>query len=187
VRVRWTELFRDLEGQLAAASSVELAGEVADRTRRELARIRVVDRLRVCDEREIALTVLGAGVLRGPVLDTGPDWVLLGDGPGREALVPLAAVLGVCGLDPRAAAEPGSEGRVAARCGLGIALRALARDRAEVSCTVVDGSATGGTVDRVGADYLELAEHPPGERRGRGAAQALRLIPFAALAVVRRR
>lgn len=184
--VRWAELFRDLEGQADALASAELAGEVAERTRLELARIRLVDRLRAGEGRELGLTVLGAGALRGTVLDCGPDWLLVAEDGGREALVPLAAVLGVVGLDPRVAAEPGSEGAVSARCGLGVALRALARDRAAVGCTVLDGSTVGGTVERVGADHLELAVHPPGERRTRGAAQVLRLIPFGALSVVRR-
>lgn len=182
--VRWAELFRDLEGQADAMASAELAGEVAERTRLELARIRLVDRLRVGEGRELSLTVLGTTVLRGTLLDCGPDWLLLADEGGRDALVPLAAVLGIVGLDPRAAAEPGSEGVVHARCGLGIALRALARDRAAVACTAIDGSTVSGTVERVGADHLELAVHPVGESRVRSAAP--RLIPFAAIAVIRR-
>jgi hypothetical protein len=124
--------------------------------------------------------------VRGTLLDVGSDWLLLGEGPGRDALVPAAAVLGIVGLDPRVAAEPGSEGEVGARCGLGLALRALARDRADVLCAVVDGSCVQGTIERVGADHLELVEHGPGERPRR-AEQGLRLVPFAALAVIRRR
>lgn len=185
--MRWAELFRDLEAQLDAASAAELAGEVADRTRREFARIRTVDRLRAAEGREVVLAVAGAGAVRGSVLDCGPDWVLVAQASNREVLVSLAAVLGVAGLDPRAAAEPGSEGAVAARCGLGTVLRALARDRSEVACTVLDGSVTVGTIDRVGADYLEIAPGHPGERRGRDAGTQLRLVPFAALAVTSRR
>lgn len=184
--MRWTELFRDLEGQAEAAAAAELAGEVAERTRLESARIRLVDRLRAAAGRELALTVQGMGALRGAAADCGPDWLLLVEEGGREALVPLASLLGVVGLDAKVAAEPGSEGQVGARCGLGVVLRALARDRATVACTVLDGTTAIGTVERVGADHLELAVHPPGERRARGPAQGLRLIPFAALAVVRR-
>ncbi len=185
--MRWAELFRDLEAQLDAASSAELAGEVADRTRREYARIRLVDRLRAAEGREVLLTVAGAGVVRGSVLDCGPDWVLLAQESNREAVVSLGALLGVVGLDPRAATEPGSEGVVGARCGLGTVLRALARDRAEVACTVLDGSVTVGTIDRVGADYLEIAPCRPGERRARDAGTQRKLVPFAALAVTSRR
>lgn len=182
--MRWTELFRDLEGQWEAAESAVLADEVADRTRRELARIRLVDRLRAGLGREIAVTVSGAGVLRGVLADCGPEWLLLEE--HGEALVSLRAVLGLSGLGPAAAAGPGSEGEVSARSGLARALRALARDRSEVLCVLVDGSACSGTVQRVGADHVELAEHPPGEHPRRPDA-GLRVLPFGALAVLRRR
>lgn len=185
--MRWSELFRDLEGQFEAAAAEELAGEVADRTRREFARIRLVDRLRPGVGRPVAVTLAGAGVLHGVLAETGADWFLLEDDRGAEVLVRLAAVLGLQGLDPRVAAEPGSEGEFAARCGLGIALRALARDRAQIACLLVDGSVADGTPDRVGADHLWLASGPPGERAPRAGTASLRLVPFAALAAVRRR
>jgi hypothetical protein len=184
--MRWAELFRDLEAQAEAAAAAEFSGEVADRTRLERGRIRVVDRLRAGAGRLVAVVVLGGGTLRGEIVDCGPDWLLLAEEGGREALIALGAVLAVDGLDPRSAVEPGSEGVVGARCGLGVALRGLARDRAAVACVVSDGSVTTGTVERVGADHLELAVHAAGERRRRGAPLKLRLVPFAALAVVRR-
>jgi hypothetical protein len=57
----------------------------------------------------------------------------------------------------------------------------VARDRAEVRVTTLAGIRLTGTVDRVGQDYFELAEHPAGEPRARG---ALRLVPYAALVSV---
>ena len=184
--VRWSDLFRDLEAQFDAAAAAELGDEVADRTRRELARIRLVDRIRPAVGRELAVAVHGAGVVRGVLADTGPDWLLLEEVAAGEALVPLTAVLAVTGLDPRVAAEPGSEGEVAARSRLGLPLRALARDRASVVAVLVDGSRVAGTVERVGADHLEVAEHTPGDRPRHGAAPPLRAVPFAALGLVRR-
>ena len=44
--VRWDELFRDLEGQVAAVEAADLAAEVADRTRRESALLTLADRAR---------------------------------------------------------------------------------------------------------------------------------------------
>jgi hypothetical protein len=182
--VRWEELFGDLEGQLEQADAAALGSEIADRTRRELARIRLVDRLRAGMGTELVCHVAGAGPVSGRVVDVGADWLLLTARHARESLVPTAALLAVTGLGTRAA-EPGSEGEVAARLGLAHALRALARDRAEVSLVLLDGSTITGTVDRVGADFFDLAEHPPGELRRPATVRAVRSVPFAAVGVVR--
>ena len=180
--MRWKGLFDDLEGQLAAAEAAQLAGEVADRTRREAALVRLVDRLEAFEGHELVLHVQGAGLLRGRLVDTGPDWLLLDEG-GDELLVPVAAVLGVTGPGSRAGAPDGSA--VAARLDLRWALRGLARSRTGVSLTLVDGSQVTGTLDRVGADHLDVAEHGRGEARRAGAVRQVRLVPLAALGVVR--
>jgi hypothetical protein len=184
--VRWEELFADLEAQAVADERAELDTEVAERTRREAARLRVVDRLRGAEVagHEVVVSVrgdAGAGSAeRGRVGGVGSDWVLVVR-DGVEVLVVLAAVESVLGLGPESA-EPGSEGRVVARLGLGHALRAVARDRAEVRLATVTGTVLVGTIDRVGSDHLELADHPVGEPRLRG---PRRLVPFAALATAR--
>ena len=184
--VRWDDLFADLEGQLAAEAARDLDAEVADRTRREAARVRLVDRLRAAagDAVPVVLAVRGLPApLEGVVTGVGPDWVLVRSRAG-EVLVHLPAVDWLTGLGSRAV-EPGSEGPVEARFGLGAALRALARDRAHVRAVLVDGLAFGGTLDRVGADHVELAEHPDDEPRRAGAVRQVRVLPFAGLALVR--
>lgn len=181
--MRWRQLFEDLEAQLEAAEAAEMAGEVAERTRRETALLRLVDRLRPAEGVGVTVAVPGAGVVRGRVLDAGCDWLLLDEGAGRELLVPLAAVLGVSGLGSASAAP--DDGPVAKRLDLRWALRGLARSRTGLALGLVDGSLVTGTLDRVGADHVDLAEHAPGEARRAPAVRQVRLVPLAAIALVR--
>lgn len=183
--VRWERLFADLEAELEAAEHADLEAEVADRTRAELSQVRLVDRLRAVVDADLALTLPGAGAVRAVLREVGSEWVLVEEAPGREALIPLARVLAIAGLR-RAAAPPGSEGRVVSRLGLVTALRALVRDRAPVVVVLVDGGAVHGTLDRVGADHVDVAEHPAGEPRRAGAVTGVRTVPLDAIALVRR-
>lgn len=182
--MRWEALFADLEGELAAGAAAELALEVADRTRREVAQLRLVDRLRPAVGYPVSVTLPGASVVAGRLADVGADWVLVAEHTGREALVPLGAVFGIAGLG-RFSDPPDSEGVVASRRGLRHALRSLARSRAPTLVVLLDHSVLAGTIDRVGADYLELAVHPAGELRHRAAVREVRTIPVGAIAVVR--
>ena len=182
--MRWRALFDDLEAQLEAASAAELAGEVAERSRLELGRLRTAERLAAAVGAAVAVSVLGGGTVRGTVVDAGGDWLLLDEQSGREALVPTTAVLGVAGL-PRATAPPDGDSRVGKALDLRWALRGLARSRAGVVLVLVDGGSATGTLDRVGADHVDLAEHPAGEARRAAAVRSVRLVPLAALAVVR--
>ena len=182
--MRWQRLFDDVEAQLEAADRAELASEVADRTRREVARVRLVDRLRANVGAELRLTLAGAGPLAGRLQRVGPDWLLLQPAAGPSALVVRAAVSGVEGL-PAAAVEPGSEGPVLSRLELGHALRAIARDRAPVAVVLRDGVVLDGTLDRVGADFVDLALHPVGEARREAAVRAMRTLTLEGIAVVR--
>ena len=182
--MRWQALFDDLEAQLAEGEAAELQAEVADRTRREVGLVRVVDRLAAASGHEVAVALGAAGVLRGRILDAGVDWLLIEETGAREVLVPLAAVLGVAGLGPHTG-TPGAEGEVGRRLDLRWALRGLARSRAGVALVLRDGSVVSGTLDRVAADHLDLAEHAPGEPRRPGAVRQVRLVPLAAITLVR--
>jgi hypothetical protein len=182
--VRWERLFDDLEAQLELAQGEEFAAEVSDRTRRELARVPLFDRLHRSIGTPIELTVAGAGPLRGAVCRVGQGWLLVDMTSGPQALVSELAILAVSGL-PIATGESAAMGVVESRLDLGYVLRAVARDRAQVTVVLTDGSRYVGTVDRVGADFVDLAEHPIGEPRRAEAVSALRTLPFAALALVR--
>ena len=123
--MRWDDLFRDLEAQLAAATAAELDAEVADRARREAALLGLLDRARAAVGHPVVVRVLGAGPVDGVLSDVGSQWLLVAETGGREVLVPIAAVVSLTGL--RAwSGVPGEAGAVFAR--LGIGLRA-ARDR----------------------------------------------------------
>jgi hypothetical protein len=181
--MRWQALFDDLEAQFDAAQAAELAAEVAERTRRESALLRLADRLRAAEGALLTVSLPGAGVLRGRLLDAGTDWLLLDEGAAREVLVPLVAVLGVTGAGARSAVP--DDGPVAKRLDLRWALRGLARSRSGVALGLVDGSLVTGTLDRVAKDHLDLAEHGLGEARRAGAVRQVRLVPLGAVAYVR--
>lgn len=181
---RWDDLFADLQAQAETLEQAERAAEVEERVRAEVGSTTLVDRLRPAVGASVRVHV-GSLVLAGSLSRVGPDWLLLVEGSGREALVPLAAVVGVDGL-PRLAAVPGTLDRVTARLGLWFLLRRLVRDRSGVRLTLTDGSELFATLDRSGADFVEAAVHPAGEARRPGAVQHVRLVPHTALAAIRR-
>lgn len=186
--MRWERLFADLEGQWAAAGDADFAAEVADRARSEAARTLLVDRLRAARGLRLRLDVLGAPAVEGVLEAVGVDWLLLEEAaaPGAEALVLSAAVTGIRGLG-RPGVLPAGASSVAVTLGLPYVLRQIARDREAVSCTLIDGSTLVGTLDRVGADHVELAEHPGATARRAREVAAVRLVPITALTCVRRR
>lgn len=179
---RWERLFADLEAQLAAEEDLDLAAEIADRTRRERALVPWADRLSGQGKRPLTLEVAPGLRIVGTLLDHGGDWMLLDGGQGGEALVSLDAVLAVVGLTTRVGHAP-----TARRFRWGSALRVLARDRATVEVIDRAGQSRTGTIDAVLADALELAEHSVGEPRRAANVSAHAVVPFGALAVVRRR
>lgn len=183
--MRWDELFRDLEAQLHAAERAELADEVADRTRREIAALTLLDRARAAAGQPVHLQLAGAGAMSGRLLEVGSEWLLVRDAAGRDVLVTWVAVITITGLGVGSAA-PGEGGEVFRRLRLGAALRAVARDRAPVALALVDASVLTGTLDRVGRDFVEMSEHPAGEPRRPGQVNAVRAVAFTGIATVTR-
>ncbi len=183
--MRWEELFADLESQLAAAERAEDEAQLEELARAEAARLALLDRLAPAVGRSVRVRVLGGGVVAGQLRDYAATWLLLAEG-GDELLAPLDAVGSISGLG-REATPPGSAGPLRRRLGLAHVLRGIARDRSRVLATLRDGTVLTGTLDRVGADFVELAEHPLDEWRRPDQVSAVLVVPFAALAVLRRR
>jgi hypothetical protein len=184
-RVRWEDLFADLDAQMEELEAAELSSEVADRTRREIALFRLVDRLRATLGHPVTVFTLGGAKVAGRVAGVGADWLLVAEDFRFEVLLPLDAITGITGLGGLTAA-PGSEGKVAAKLTLAYALRGIARDRATVAIALRDSTVVTGTIDRVGADFFEMAEHGLAEARRARDIRSVRTVPFAGVAFVRR-
>lgn len=182
--VRWQQLFADLSAQFDSAEEAAERAEEASRARAELGAVRLADRLRAAVGSGLAVRCLGAGQLDGRVTDVGTDWLLLEDARGAEVLVAAAAVLSVAGLG-RLTAPATATGLVRARLDLRWAVRAIARDRSTVQVVLLDGARLAGTIDRVGADFCELAVHPEDEPRRAGAVRGVEAVALSAVALVR--
>ena len=182
--MRWQRLFADLEGQLEEQETAAERAEWASRARVEIGAVPLADRLRGALGSVLSIRCRGADQVVGRLVDVGTDWLLLEDEQARSCLVAVDAVRAVGGLGRRTAAaeEPGVVRR---RLDLRWALRALARTRTGVQVVLDDGFVLSGTVDRVGSDYLELAEHPADQLRRAESVRGVRAVVIGAVAVVR--
>ncbi|GAB4099826.1 hypothetical protein [Sinomonas halotolerans] len=180
--MRWESLFEDFEAQLASAARLDAESEVSERVRAEQGALGMAERLRGHGQRPVDLLLRGGVRLRGRLAQLAEAWLVLEEGP-QSALVPLAGIVTVSGLG-RAAREEGSA--VRRKLSLASGLRALARDRALVTCVVDAGRGepllVAGTLDTVGRDYAEVANRS--DEWGRGPAGTV-VVPFAALIAVR--
>ncbi len=182
--MRWQQLFADLEARFEAEQDAADRAETSSRVRHEVGASRWADRVAGAIGSSVVLQCRGAGTVAGTLGEVGSDWLLLVDGQGRESLVASAAVRAISGLGRRTA--PAVEaGPVRSRLDFRRALRGLARDRAAVQVVLDDGVSLVGTIDRVGADYVELAEHAADLHRRAGAVHGVRTVVLDAVVVVR--
>ncbi len=182
--MRWQQLFADLQAQFEAEEVTAEQAESASRARAEVGAVRLAERLGGALGCPVTLGCRGAGQIAGVLVEVGADWLLVDADHGRQDLVSMAAVRTVAGLGRRTAL-PELAGGVRDKLDLRRALRGLARDRATVQVVLDDGIVLNGTLDRVGSDYVELAEHPADQPRRAGAVQGVRAIVIEAIAVVR--
>jgi hypothetical protein len=186
--MRWEELFADLEGEFDAGKRAEQDAEIAEQTRAELAQITFASRLRAQVDARITLHVDGVGVVAGLLQRMGADFALLDtgtDAAGTDVAVSLGAITAAEALPFDARADAGVS-RVASRLPLRSVLRGLAADRAYVVVRRRSGESDGGTLARIGADFVDLSVHEAGELPRSNAVRSTITIPTAAIAVVLR-
>lgn len=187
--MHWDSLFSDLEDQLSAEWESERAALDAEAERLRISRVALRTRLCVLAAAHAEVTVhcAGSAPVTVQLRDVGADW-FSGD-PGRHGmmLVPLGAPLALRVDQPAllhsVEATAPSEG-LRGRMTLGFVLRDLARRRVPVTLCDSGGGRVTGTIDRAGADHLDLAVHDADEPRRRGAVQGFRIVPFAALSSI---
>jgi len=172
--MRWQQLFTDLESRFDDLASEAEDEEMPTRERLAQGETSAVERLRGAIGIRIRV-VTGVSRLAGELLQVGPDWLLLEESPGRELLVPIRSVTGVEGLLARTGtATTGIGGRLDLR----FALRGLARDRSPLGVFTTGGTEVNGTIDRVGADYVEVALHAAWEPRRSSVVRSVMLVPL---------
>lgn len=182
--MRWDALFEDLEAQLAAGMRLELDGEVAERTRADVAAVELADRLRGSLGLQIGVYLGSGSRLEGVLRHVGSQSLLL-DEARHQVLIPQSSAVRYSGLSRFAVTE---QSPVRRRLGLAGSLRVLARDRALLTVLVAQGSSESllhGVIDRVGRDYLDLAVTEAGEERRAANVRETATIPFPALAGIR--
>lgn len=177
--MRWDRLFEDLHAQVDAAQRTELWSQSADLARAHRAEITLMSRCLAAGEARLTITVPG-GNITGRCVQAADQWLLL-RGERGDVLIPTDAVGVVRGL-PHAAAPP--QGRVARSLTMGHVLRQLSRDRLPVAVHVGHAELHG-TIDGVGQDHLDLAEHPADEFRRTSSVRAVTALPFSAVSTVR--
>ncbi len=194
--MRWDHLFDDLAGQLEHELQAEQADLRDEEERLRLGRLPLRERLVALRDAEdpglhsLRFRLRSGAVLRLRIRTVGRDW-LAGDveePPGRDqAIVPFPAVDALL-LTPAQALrslEPVVErSELAARLGVAFLLRDLCRRRSVVTIRTLAGDATG-TIDRVGRDHVDLAEHDREVPRRSQHVQQVRVIPTDQVLLVR--
>ncbi|HEY5881204.1 MAG TPA: hypothetical protein VIU11_19990 [Nakamurella sp.] len=194
--MRWERLFADLEARFEKLADEEAEAESADRERVAGGSITALERLAGALDQPVQARLVGGARVGGLLRSVGPDWLLVTEGSARDCLVPLRSVAVMHGLTATTGQAPSG---LELRLDLRYALRALARDRAPVllallgwtgdsgsitSAAVASGELTG-TIDRVGADFLEIALHAAWEPRRAGAVRSVVLVPLRSILLVR--
>lgn len=189
--MRWERFFDDLEDQLASEREAERAALDTEAERLRLARMPLRDRLLALSEGDAGdpspVFEFGDGErISADVVGVGADWAALRPRHGRPGVVMarLAAIVSI-GMDEsallRSARPQAPPTRLGERITFGFALRDLARRRTPAAVHLATGRALSGTVDRAGADHLDIALHEPGTARRSSAVSGHCIVAFDAV------
>jgi hypothetical protein len=175
-------VFDDLEAEFEAGLRREAEQETTAAVRAELGSTVLWEQLaRRVDSQVVAFA--GTRTFRGRVAASYPEFLVLRAADGAEHLIRYgpASSFALPAEPPALRPTPGPAVR---RYQFALALRELARRREPVKVALVDGTGVDGTIEAVGSDYLEVAEHDLGEVRRRAAVRARRFLAFAAIVTV---
>ena len=200
LRMRWDNLFDDLEGQLEQGLSAEDVDLRAEEERLRLGHLTMRSRiLAIHDSFEkradysLRLQLRSGEHVSVRPATIGKDW-FSGDirdetRRDRQCIVPLDAIAALTLTKDQVersltdvASETGQS--LAGRLSLPFVLRDLCRRRVGVDVQTITTPATG-TIDRVGRDHFDLAVHEPGTARRENDVSTYRVVPFGELVILR--
>jgi hypothetical protein len=207
----FNNFFADIEQQLTGELEAEIRDQLADDERQRLARLTLRERIRLMsgargssDDSCIQLRLRTGQQLTVSPVTHGRDWfaadILAPRDAAGHGLVSLAAIAGLTPTPEQLERSLGDHvstvsredlqsirpqrARLTDQIGLPFVLRDLSRRRKPVELTTSMG-VSAGTIDRVGADHLDLALHAPEEvRRARGVSE-IRIVALSDIALVR--
>lgn len=184
--MRWDRLLADIEAAELARERAEMLGEAAERSRLETARVRLQSRLEAACGAQITVEIDGPHRAIGAIEAVGNGWFVLVGG-AQSWVIPTGHVLWIGDL-PRHAAPPpeGGAKRIFESLGLQHVLRGIAADRSFVQIGLGAADAVAGTIDRVGADFIDVAVHATGEPRRAREVRGQRTVRLDAISYLRR-
>jgi hypothetical protein len=200
-RVRWDDLFDDLEGQLERELHSEAADLRLHEERQRLEKLSLRTRLSnvarsaaLGDPLRLRIVLVSGETLALRPTTLGRDWLaadLVDAQNGRvQCMIPLSAIAGVLLTEEQSlislAVESDATGKLIERVGFPFVLRDLCRRRRTVDLDTRGGVLVG-TIDRVARDHLDLAVHPLGTLRRASEVLHYRLVPFWQIHVIRLR
>ena len=177
---RFDDLLAGILAEAEAADAASMDADIAEVERAARAESRLLDRLR--GQRQASEEVVGGGQVTGLVAAVGRDVIVLSADDG-DWVIPAWALVAVIELGggAREATSPSE------RLGFASVSRAWARQRSVVRVLRMGEGPLDGTIDAVGADHLDLAEHDPGEPRRAEAVRRRVTVPLGAIGAIRRR